>query len=84
MRNGRETGKTKQLDAVWQVMRDRQWHTLAEIAQAANCPQASASARLRDLRKSDFGARTIERDYVEAGIYRYRVLDAPETAGDAA
>ena len=64
-----------QLEAVWEVMRDRDWHTLAEISERANCPQASASARLRDLRKGEFGGRSIERQYVERGLYRYRVME---------
>jgi hypothetical protein len=82
MQGGREEtggtgGKPTQLEAVWQVMSDRDWHTLAEIAERASCPQASASARLRDLRKSQFGGRSIERHYVERGQFRYRVVDAP-------
>lgn len=64
-----------QLEAVWEVMQDRDWHTLAEISERANCPQASASARLRDLRKGEFGGRSIERQYVERGLYRYRVTE---------
>ncbi|MGE0151762.1 MAG: hypothetical protein AB7R90_04040 [Reyranellaceae bacterium] len=77
-KKGRQnTGQATQLEAVWQVMQDRQWHTLAEIAEQAGCPQASASARLRDLRKSAFGARRIERQYVGPGLYRYCAVDAP-------
>lgn len=66
-----------QLQSVWDVMRDRQWHTLSEIAERAGCPQASASARLRDLRKVEFGGRCIERQYVQQGLWRYRVADSP-------
>jgi hypothetical protein len=50
--------------------------TLAEIAQAARCSEASASARLRDLRKPRFGALTVERRRVPGvrGLHEYRVL----------
>ena len=65
-----------QAEAVWQVMRDRQWHTLEEIAEKARCPQASASARLRDLRKARFGSRIVDREYVGNGLWRYRIADA--------
>jgi hypothetical protein len=49
-----------QLAAVRAVMSDRQWHTLAELAAAAQCSDASASARLRDLRKGRFGGHVVE------------------------
>ena len=67
--------RKSQFESVWQVMCDRQWHTLAEIAEYAGCPQASASARLRDLRKPEFGGRSVERQYFERGVYRYRIVD---------
>lgn len=55
--------------AVWAVVKDGCWHTLAEIAQATGHPEASISARLRDFR--GMGC-TVERDYVERGLWRYR------------
>lgn len=55
-------------------MKDGLWHTLAEIAQATGDPEASISARLRDLRKPHFGAYIIQREYVERGLFRYRML----------
>ena len=54
-------------------MRDGGWHTLAEIAEATGDPEASVSARLRDLRKPRFGSYVIEREYVERGLWRYRL-----------
>ena len=55
-------------------MRDGEWHTLAEIASHTRDPEASISARLRDLRKPRFGAHNIERQYVERGLWRYRLV----------
>jgi uncharacterized membrane protein len=49
------------------------WWTLAELARATGYPEASISARLRDLRKPKFGGYTVERQYVERGLFRYRV-----------
>lgn len=54
-------------------MRDGRFHTLAEIAAATNDPEASVSARLRDLRKERFGSHVIERLYVERGLFKYRL-----------
>jgi hypothetical protein len=62
-----------QLGRVRTVMLDHQWHTLADLAGSGD-PQASVSARLRDLRKAKFGGFHIERRYVTAGLWEYRLL----------
>ena len=49
------------------------WQTLAEIEQATGTPQASASARLRDLRKPRFGSYTVSRRRRSAGTFEYLV-----------
>lgn len=60
------------------MLQDRRgtFATLGEIALAARCSEASASARLRDLRKPRFGALTVERRRVPGarGLHEYRVL----------
>lgn len=62
-----------QLARVRRVMADGEWRTLAVIAEETGDPEASVSARLRDLRKAKFGGHTVERDYVRKGQWRYRV-----------
>jgi len=69
-----------QLDRVRELMRDGKWRTLAEISAAvsvpgAPSPEASTSARLRDLRKPKFGAYTVERRRVARarGLWEYRM-----------
>jgi len=54
-------------------IKDGQWHTLSEIAAFTKDPEASVSARLRDLRKPKFGSHVIERQYVERGLWKYRL-----------
>jgi len=68
-----------QLLAVRTVMADGAWHTLHQIADKTGAPEASVSARLRDLRKDRFGAWCVDRQRVTdgRGLYRYR-LRAPE------
>ena len=56
------------------LMKDGQWRTLSEIAEETNDPEASVSARLRDLRKIKFGGYVVQRQYVERGLFRYRLL----------
>ena len=58
---------------VFRLMQDSNWRTLAEIAAATDHPEASVSARLRDLRKVGY---QVQRDYVSKGLWRYRVLPA--------
>lgn len=63
-----------QHNRVLAFMRDGQWHTLEAISKATGDPQASVSARLRDLRKDRFGAHLIERRYVRRGLFEYRLV----------
>lgn len=62
-----------QLAAVRSAMWDGKWHTLEWIAEVTGAPQASVSARLRDLRKVKFGAYKVERRYVAEGLFEYRI-----------
>lgn len=64
----------RQALVVFSIMRDGQWRTLAQISDLTGEPEASVSARLRDLRKEKFGGRTVERQYVHDGLWKYRVL----------
>ena len=59
---------------VWRVVRDGRWRTLGDISEATGDPEASISARLRDLRKARFGRHTVERRHVGGGLWEYRVV----------
>lgn len=59
---------------VFEFLRYGGWHTLEAISEATGAPEASVSARLRDLRKPRFGAHRIEREYVRRGLFRYRLI----------
>lgn len=66
----------KQLHHVKSTMSDGKWRTLGCLEGILGYPQASISARLRDLRKSKFGHHLVERERVPGGngLYRYRVI----------
>lgn len=52
------------------------WWTLDEISEETGDPQASVSARLRDLRKEKFGGYTIDkrpRGGRSKGLWEYRM-----------
>lgn len=49
-----------QLRRVIACMSDGEWHTLTEISAATGDPEASISARLRDMRRADCGGYTID------------------------
>lgn len=59
---------------IFDVMKDGRWRTLSAIALATGDPEASISARLRDLRKPKFGAHTVSREYLGDGLFQYRLL----------
>lgn len=67
-----------QLATIAELVSDRRWWTLRDLAERAACSEASASARLRDLRKPRFGSHTIERRRRDGGLFEYRLgAEAP-------
>ncbi len=50
------------------------WFTLREVSTARDIPEASISARLRDLRKKKFGGYEVDRRRRCRGLWEYRVL----------
>jgi hypothetical protein len=64
-----------QCQDVYNFMADNCWHTLREAHERTGHPEASISARIRDLRKSRFGGFTIEKRYIENGLWQYRMVD---------
>jgi len=62
-------------------MSDGQWRTLGELSALTGDPEASISARLRDLRKPRFGGLTVERKYIRRGLFAYRVAGETGTPG---
>lgn len=69
-----EARLTGQLGRVWDVMKDGQWHTLAELAARCDGSEAAISARIRDFRKPKFGGLTVESQRVKAGLWHYRLV----------
>lgn len=73
-----------QLSDVRRFMLDGKWRTLREIQEALGYPQASISARLRDLRKDKFGAFEVarrRRGPASLGLFEYQVRTQPDDAG---
>lgn len=66
-----------QMRKVLTAVIDGEWHTLAELAAATDAPEASVSARLRDLRKPQFGGYTLENNRGAGGTWRYRLHIPP-------
>jgi DNA-binding transcriptional regulator GbsR (MarR family) len=72
-----------QLGKVYRLMQDGQARTLQEISVATGASEASVSARLRDLRKAQFGGFTVSRYrtfvYMNGryrGVFKYTVTVA--------
>jgi hypothetical protein len=64
----------EQTKAVFSVMKDGQFRTLSSLAQMTDAPEASVSARLRDLRKPRFGGHTVNRQYLGNGLFQYQLV----------
>lgn len=62
-----------QLSKVREAMLNGEWWGLRELAAAVGAPEASVSARLRDLRKPFGGEYIITRKYVSKGLWHYRL-----------
>lgn len=62
-----------QLEAILNLMIDSQWRTLEQIALKTGAPHASVSAQLRNLRKKKNGGYIIDRQYLDNGLYQYRL-----------
>jgi len=64
---------TGQIQRIYDLIKDGQYRTLDQIAYDAECPHASASAQLRNLRKPRFGGYVIDRKHMGNGLYTYRL-----------
>jgi hypothetical protein len=65
---------TSQLLRIVQTMKDQEWRTLHKIAEITGDPTPSISAQLRHLRKSRFGAHTVNRKHLGNGLYEYQLI----------
>ncbi len=63
-----------QYQRIWAVMADGVWRSLAEIERLTGDPPASVSAQLRHMRKPRFGNHTINKRYVDNGLYLYQLV----------
>ena len=65
---------TGQLKRIWRCMRDGTPRSLHEIATITGDPEASISAQLRHLRKPRLGGHTVEKRYIDRGVFVYKVI----------
>lgn len=63
-----------QLRRVADFMGKGGWYSLEEISIATGAPEASVSARLRDLRRPKCGCWTVERRRRSGGLWEYRAV----------
>lgn len=64
---------SKQLGAVHAVLKGGQRFTLRQLADAAGCPEASASARFRDLKRLGF---PMQKENLGGGLWSYWMGEA--------
>jgi hypothetical protein len=61
------------LERVYGFLQAHEWVTLHDIHAVVGGSEAGVSARLRDLRKADFGAHDIQRRRRRDGLFEYRL-----------
>lgn len=64
---------TGQLAKVYAALSDGKWWCLSHLTTAAGGSEAGVSARIRDLRRPEFGGHTIERRRIVGGLFAYRM-----------
>jgi len=66
----------RQLGRTWEALRNGEWLTLFELSVKTADPEASLSARIRDLRKEKFGSYKVlrRRRDGEGGLWEYRMV----------
>lgn len=65
---------TGQLGRVFELMKDGEWRTIPQIVQQTRGSPQAISARLRDYRKPKYGGHTVERKFISAGVWAYRLV----------
>jgi hypothetical protein len=68
------TRLSKQVERVYSVLITGEWVTLSELSFYANAPEASVSARIRDLRKKRYGSQVINSRRRSVGLWEYRLV----------
>ena len=69
-----EPARQKSLrDRVLDLMRDGQWRTLREIEAVTGGSATGISAKMRDLRKQEFGAHYLCAENQGDGVWLYRL-----------
>lgn len=63
-----------QLRRIFAYMKDGNWYTLRSVAEGTRCPEASASAQIRNLKKKRFGEHIIEKKHSGNGLWHYRLI----------
>lgn len=72
---------SKQLNRIFELMKDGKYRTLNQISEITGDPHASVSSALRCFRKPKFGSYIVDKQYIGNGLYEYR-LDIHSTNED--
>ena len=68
---------TGQLKRIFDLMKDGNFRTLADIERVTRAPQASISAQLRHLRRARFGGHIVNKRHrgePKFGLYEYQLI----------
>ncbi|HEY9684736.1 MAG TPA: vWA domain-containing protein [Oculatellaceae cyanobacterium] len=72
---------TKQLEKVYDLMKNGTWWSLAQLAARTGAGTASMGARVRDFRKAKFGGFKVNRKHIGKGLHMYQLVAAKKKLG---
>lgn len=64
----------RQQDIIFDYMQDGEWRTVQDICDKFDFQPVTVTARLRGFRAEKNGGHTVEKRYIENGLWEYRVL----------
>lgn len=67
-------GELTGIEKIFNLMKDEQFRTLAEISKMTGVGEASVSAQIRNLKKPQFGGHDSDKKHLGGGIWIYRII----------
>jgi len=63
-----------QLETILDLLKKGSWYSLPQLSEMTGYMTSSISAQIRNARKERNGGYTIEKKYIENGLYLYRLV----------
>lgn len=65
--------RSRSVERVRRLMSDGRWHTLRELSESSGYKETGVSARIRDLRREEYGGCRVATRRVNRSLWEYRL-----------